>query len=305
MNKQENETKGNWKEIGKRLLFPNTFVVFLLFNLTIAGLLYIFMNHLDTHPIASCFYAVAFYSLVIVCARIPRIVKNVQKGLHANKYSHRYLTDRELRMNFSMYRGLIITFVFALFKTVMGLVYHTPWLYAMAGYNVIMSILRFVVVYQSMRMGTDEESRQRRERITARICGWLLLVLNIAVSVIMYMVIVLKQTIEYHEIVVIALAAYTFYCFTMAVINVVKYRKKNPIFSAIKNIDLVKAIVSVFTLQVAMLTRFGADGDLDMGFMNTLTGIAVTVAINTIAALMLARSRKDRGQKIELEITKE
>lgn len=295
MNKPSEETIKKWKKIGIKILFPHTFLVFLLFNLTVAGLVFIFMNHLEENLLAICFYVIAFYSLVIVCVRLPRMIKNIQRGLHSNKYSHRYLTDRELRMNFSMYRGLIIGIGFAVFKTITGLVYHTPWLYAMAGYNVIMSLMRFVVVFQTQRRGLSEEDKERRANISAWICGWLMMVLNIAVSVIMYMVIVLKQTIEYHEIVVIALAAYTFYCFTMAIINVIKYRKKNLAYSTIKNIDLVKAIVSIFTMQVAMLTRFGADSTLDMGLMNTLTGVAVTIAINTIAALMLARISKDKG----------
>ena len=301
MNKPSEETIKKWKKVGVKLLFPPTFVVFLFFNLTVVGLVFIFMNNLGENPIAACFYAVSFYSLVIVCARIPRIVKKVQRGLHSNKYSHRYLTDKELRMSFSMYRGLIIGIGFAVFKTITGLVYHTPWLYAMAGYNVIMSLMRFVVVYQTQRKGLSEADREQRANISAWICGWLMMVLNIAVSVIMYMVIVLKQTIEYHEIVVIALAAYTFYCFTMAVINVVKYRKKDFVYSTIKNIDLVKAIVSVFTLQVAMLTRFGEEGSLDMGLMNTLTGIAVTIAINTLAALMLARTNKRKKTQLTTE----
>ena len=72
-------------------------------------------------------------------------------------------------------------------------------------------------------------------------------------------------------------------------------------YSTIKNIDLVKAIVSIFTMQVAMLTRFGEEGTLDMGLMNTLTGIAVTIAINTIAALMLARTNKRKQVRIVTE----
>ena len=52
---------------------------------------------------------------------------------------------------------------------------------------------------------------------------------------------------------------------------------------------MVKAIVSIFTLQVAMLTTFqGQGGEIDMGLMNMLTGIAVTIAINTIGAMMIA-----------------
>ena len=285
-----------WKRVGWNLLFPHTFVVFLMFNLTVAGLLYIFLNQLETNPIAACFYVVAFYSLVIVCARIPRMVKRVQGGLHANKYTHRYLTDGELRMNFSMYRGLIINMIFAVFKIVLGVISNSAWLYAMAGYNTILSIMRFVVVSRAKKKGMSPEQEQMRDLRSAQVCGWLMLILNIAISVIMYMVIVMKQSIIYHEIVVIALAAYTFYCFTMAIINVVKYRKKNAAYFTIKRIDLAKAIVSIFTMQVAMLTQYGGEDGFDTGLMNTLTGIAVTIAINTIAALMLHRVSKDKKE---------
>ncbi len=276
-----------WKKLGMKLLFPPTFVVFLLVNLTIVGLVYIFVNHLDTELLAIIFYVVAFYSLVVVCARIPGIVKKVRGGLYSNKYSNRYLTDAELRMKLSMYRGLIITFVFAVFKVVLGIISNSAWLYAMAGYNMILSIMRFVVVVRTQKKGLSPKEEDRRALQSANVCGWLMLVLNVAISVIMYMVIVLKQTIVYHEIIVITLAAYTFYCFTMAIINVVKYRKKNMAYSTIKRIDLAKAIVSIFTMQVAMLTQYGVEGEIDTGLMNTLTGVAVTVAINTIAAFML------------------
>ena len=103
-------------------------------------------------------------------------------------------------------------------------------------------------------------------------------------------------------IVTIGLAAFTFYSFTMAIINFIRYRKReNPVYSALKRIDLAKAIVSIFTLQVAMLTCFG-DGTLNAGLMNTLTGVAVTVSINTIAAFMLWGVKKDYKQ---LEVQEE
>lgn len=285
-----------WKKIGLVLLFPHTFIVFLLFNLTVVGLCYIFFNHQDSNPIAVAFYVVAFYSLVVVCARIPGIIKKVENGLHSNKYTHRYLTDQELRISFSMYRGLIINMLFAAFKIVLGVISNSAWLYAMAGYNTILSFMRFVVVFRTQKKGLSVEQEKHRNLQSAWVCGWLMLVLNIAISVIMYMVIVLKQTIVYHEIIVITLAAYTFYCFTMAIINVIKYHKKNLAYSTIKRIDLAKAVVSVFTMQVAMLTRFGQDGDIDVGIMNTITGSAVTIVVNTIAALMLSRVSKEKRE---------
>ncbi len=285
----------DWLKIGKSLLFPYRIIIFLLFNLTVVGLIYIFVNHLETHILAILFYVVAFYTLVVVCARIPRIVMNIKNGVYANRYANAYLTDKELRMRISMYRGLLINFVFATFKIILGFLYNSSWLFAMAGYNVILSIMRFVVIFRSQVKGLTEEAMYRRGLQNFKVCGWLMMLLNVAVSVIMFMVIVQKQTIEYHMIVTIGLAAFTFYCFTMAIINMVKYRtRNNPVYAAVKRIDMVKAIVSIFTLQVAMLTSFGGQGaEINNGLMNTLTGIAVTIAINTIAAFMIYAAQRE------------
>lgn len=285
----------NTKEKIKRVLFPHAFIIFLLFNISAAGLVFTFMHKMETHPLAYLIYVISFYTLVVVCVRIPGTVKWVKKKLHENKYTDRYLTDKDLRIRVSMYRSLLITFAFATFKIILGFVYNSSWFFAMAGYNVILSLMRFIMVRQSQQKGLSEYEERKRNLQSYRVCGWLVMVLNVAVSVIMFMVIVQKQTILYNMIVTIGLAAFTFYCFTMAIINTIKYRdRKNPIYAAVKRIDLVKAIVSIFTLQVAMLAVFSEqDATVDIGLMNTLTGVAVTIAINTIGAMMIAGVRSD------------
>ena len=285
----------NWKEKIKRIVFPHEVTVFLMFNISVVGLIYVFIKGLETHWFAYLLYIFSFYALITVCVRVPRIVKWWKRKLHENKYTDRYLTDKDLRMQISMYRGLLISFAFATFKIILGFVYDSSWFFAMAGYNVILSFMRFLIVLQSQKIGLSEEEERKQALLAYRWCGWLMLVLNIAVSVIMFMVIVQNQRIEYHMIACIGLAAFTFYCFTRTVINMIKYsRQKNPIYAAVKRMDMVKAIVSIFTLQVAMLTTFqGQGGEVNIRLMNMLTGIAVTIAINTIGALMIAGANGD------------
>lgn len=298
------EQKKDWKKILHTIFFPHTFVVFLLFNITVAGLIYIFSKNLNENPIAIAFYVVAFYTLILVCLRIPSIVKNTRAGIYKNRYANAYLTDEDLRMRINMYRGLLINFCFATFKIIFGFLYHSSWLFAMAGYNLILSIMRFVVIFRSQAKGFTEEEERRRGLESYHVCGWLMLLLNIAVSVIIFMVIFQNQTIEYHMIVTIALAAFTFYSFTIAIINMVKYHKqKNPVYAAVKRIDMVKSIVSVFTLQVAMLTNFNIpdaqtkEGGVNTMLMNALTGIAVMIAINTIGAFMIHGAKQEFKEK--------
>lgn len=80
---------------------------------------------------------------------------------------------------------------------------------------------------------------------------------------------------EFMESAFYGLAAYTFYGFTAAIISFIKYRSRsNPVYATVKRIQLAKAIVSMFTTQVALITRFsGTDmnsSGFDAGVMNTL-----------------------------------
>ena len=285
----------NIKELLKKIIFPHTLFVFFLFNISIMGLIFVFKNGMEKHLIAHIVYALSSYMLLTVCVRIPAIVKRVQEKLHENRYTDMYLTDKDLRIRISLYRGLLITFIFAAFKIVLGFVYNSSWFFAMAGYNVILSLMRFVLIYHSQKKGLSEYEERKRGLQSYRICGWLVMILNIAVSVIIFMVVVQKQTIKYNKIVAIGLATFTFYCFTRAIINMVKYReRKNPIYAAVKRIDMTKAIVSVFTLQVAMLTTFeGRNEAISMEALNMFTGIIIIIAINTIGATMLHGVQKD------------
>ena len=51
--------------------------------------------------------------------------------------------------------------------------------------------------------------------------------------------------------------------------------------------------MSLFTLQVAMLTTFQGQENMLAPFMNFFTGMAVTLSINTIGALMIAGAKRD------------
>ena len=66
-----------------------------------------------------------------------------------------------------------------------------------------------------------------------------------------------NRTFSHHMITAIAMAAYTFTAFTVAIVNVIKYRKYNsPVFLASKVISFASACVSMLTLTSTLLTTF-------------------------------------------------
>lgn len=285
-----------WKKILWKVLFPHTLIIFVLFNVSVVLLLYAFLGKDCPEVIAYISYFVSAYGLTVVCARVPGIVKKVKKGLYRNKYTNLLLTDKELRIRISLYGGLGINICFALFKVVMGVLYQSAWLFAMAGYNTILSGMRFILVYRDQNERKEESDYEKRLRglHSYKICGWLMLLLNSAISAIVIMVVFHEKKIVYPGYMIYVIALYTFYCLTMAIISMVKYwQRHNPVFSAVKRIGMAKALVSTFTMQAAMLTQFGEGNSLESKMANGATGIGVCLIITTMAVFMLTGVKKD------------
>ncbi len=285
-----------WKKVFLRLLFPHPVLIFFLVNISAALLIYAFCGKNCPPVVAYVSYALSAYALTVVCARMPAIIKKTKGKIYSNKYANKFITEKDLRVRASLYNGLLINICFAIFKVVMGVLYNSAWLFAMAGYNVILSILRFILVYRDQtnrKEETDYDKRLQGLR-SYKTCGWLMLLLNIAVSVIVVMVVLENQTIEYPGFMIYAIAAFSFYCLTMAIINMVKYRhRQNPVFAAVKRIGLAKALVAIFTLQVALLTQFGGGTGMSNRMANAATGAAVCVMTLAIAILMIINADKD------------
>ena len=136
--------------------------------------------------------------------------------------------------------------------------------------------------------------RMREELIRYRNCGIVFLVMNFTLSLMTFFMVYWDKTFIHHEITTIAMAAYTFTTFTIAIINIVKYRKyKSPVYSASKAISLAAACVSMLTLTSTMLTTFGEGNEILMRriMLGSLGGV-ISVFIIGMAIYMIANAGK-------------
>jgi divalent metal cation (Fe/Co/Zn/Cd) transporter len=119
--------------------------------------------------------------------------------------------------------------------------------------------------------------------------------MNLALTLIVFFMIYWNRTFNHHMITAIAMAAYTFSAFSMAIVNVVKYKKYNsPVFSASKAISFASACVSMLTLTSTLLTTFN-DGKMDVisqKIMLGSVGFAVSGVVVMMAIFMILRSTK-------------
>ncbi len=206
-----------------------------------------------------------------------------------------YLNDREFRARVSLYSGLFINMFYAVFKCATGAIFSSAWLWAIGIYYVMLSAIRFMLLRNVHITDKKEHTLERKihEYRSARLCGIMMLALNMAMSGMTVQMIWQNRGYEYKGYIIYISAMYAFYCFINAVVNVVKFaRINNAILSSAKILSLAGALMSMFALQTAMFSAFGGGEKLQRQ-MNTITGSAVCIIVTGMAVFMIVKSNKN------------
>ncbi len=281
------------KKIGKALFFPHIAVLWILFPIAIGFLVYGMVVLGEVHPVSIASYVLAAYTLTVWCCRIPNIISFFKNFKNENKYVQLWTGDVRLRMNVSLFGGFVWNAIYAVFQLCLGIYHHTFWYYSLAGYYFFLGIMRFSLANftRTHKPGEDMTAELKQYRN----CGIVFLLLNLALALIIFFMVYWNRTFHHHQITTIAMAAYTFFSFTMAIINIVRYRKiGSPVYSASKAISLAAACVSMLTLEATMLTTFG-DGTMDLLTRRIFlgaTGGTISAFIIGMAIYMIVRATK-------------
>lgn len=288
-----------WIKIGLKIVRPHILVVVFMTFAAIVSLIYsaLCLKPYDILSIVS--YVVSFYALVVVCFRIPNMIKMFKSVRNENEYVVKYRQDATLRIKLSLYGTLIFNGAYAALQLGMGLWHHSICFYSLAGYYILLAIMRFMLLRHTKEYNPLQDIEKELKRY--RICGMYLLLLNSALTVILFYIIWHNITFKHHEITTIAMAAYTFTTFTFAIINTIRYRKyKSPVFSAAKAISLACACVSMITLEATMLTTFSAGNDERFRrIMMATSGGVVSIFIVGMAIYMIVNATKQLKNKCE------
>ena len=269
------------------LLFVLVSAVLLIFAFAVPG----------TNPMVSYVgYFVSAYTLAVVCAGMPKILRKVKKGLYANTYSKKILTNKKLRTEIFLYASCGFSIFYAVFKLCAGLYYHSVWIGAVAVYYIIVSLMRFGLIKRYRNnLQRKNDSEQRLFGLKSyRFCGVLMFILNIAVTGLVIQLVWKGETYQYPGFLIYAFAAYSFYCIGIAIRNMAKHRKlEQPVLAAAKMLSFACALMSILATQTAMLTQFGDGNALFTRIMNAVTGSAVCFLIFGLAVWMVRRANKE------------
>lgn len=157
-------------------------------------------------------------------------------------------------------------------------------------YYLALAIMRFLLIhYLRFRKKTaDKKDELRRYRT----CGYMLFLINVAFVGITILAVQKKAGFHYPGYLIYVMAMYAFYSVAMAVINLIKYCKYgSPVMSAAKVINMSTALVSIFSLETAMLAEFGNENDEQLRLiMTSLTGAGVSLIVIGMAVFMIIKS---------------
>lgn len=283
------------KKVLKKILYPHIIFTIVLFIVTMTLLVYSAINLSDS-LIIYILYGLSFYSLLIFCLRIPNIIKYFKRLKTENKYVSKWFNDPHLRINVSLYGSFLWDFIYSIFQFLLGIYNKSFWFYTLSAYYFLLAIMRYYLSKHTKKYKAGEMYEMELKKYN--FCGWMLLLMNIIVSVMIFFFIYWNKTFYHHEIITIAIATYTFIAFTVAIVNYVKYKKyKSFIYSIVKTISLVSASVSMMTLTVTMLTTFGSDSNEYFNkIMIRFVGAAVAIFIIVMAIIVIINSKKKKKE---------
>ena len=291
-----------WKKLIK-YLYPPLWVIILLVLICTAALVYTFIGGYEAHPAAYFTYVLSFYTLTAVVMRcikvVPKQYRAAKAKIYANPIGNRYFTDHKFKTHVTLYRNLAVNILYVGVNIVSGFLYHTAWFFVLAFYYTILAVMRFLLVrfVNRVGIGNDRFSELRRSRL----CGYILLTINLALSGAVLMILYQNKGYEYHGILIYVMAAYTFYITTVAIVNLVKYRKLgSPVMSMTKIISMAAALVSMLSLETAMFSEFGKDmSPENQRLMIMLTGAGVSIIIVAMAVYSIVKNSKEIKQIME------
>lgn len=287
----------DWKTICKRLLTPPVWLMILLILASAAALVAVFLKGWEETVGAYVTYVLSFYTLavtVLYCVGVfPNCYRSVKQKVYGTEFGGRYMTDVVFKTHVSLYRSLVINLLYVVLNLVSGLLYKSVWFTILAVYYIILSVMRFLLArfVRGTGIGQDRLGELRRSRL----CAWILMLVNVALSGAVMMMMYQGRGSEYAGMLIYVMALYTFYITVSAVINLFKYQKyQSPVISATKVIDLTAALVSMLNLETAMFAAFGGDMAAEsQRLMIALTGAGISIVVITLALYTVCRATRE------------
>lgn len=280
------------KELVKRIFLPNKILGFILFDISFGLLIYVFVCHLEETLVVYISYILSAYALTIFCIWLYKVCQFSNNYIKENSKIYKiYKENNKIITKISMILSSSLNLIYGAFKLILGLYYRSAWLITFAVYYLLLCFMKSSLV---MNVEKDNFGKNiKKEYKKLKHTGVILLFLNIILVGMVILIICQNQTIIYPGYLIFIVAMYDFYLIINAFINLFKYRKQNsPILIASKCINLTVAMISMVSLEVAMVSHFGNNDVSYKQLMTGIMGFAICFINSFMSIYMIVKSSK-------------
>lgn len=253
-------------------------------------------------------YTFSAYGLIIFCTGAKNIFFDLKKLIKNNRFwifitntklVNRFLTDVSFRMKISLFIGLFINLFYSSTNLISGISTRSVWFISMFGYYIILSFLKFYLLFHVKRYTLGENLISEYKKI--RFCGYMLLLMNQALVVVVMFIVKQNKVRTYPGFLIYVVAIHAFYSVISTSYSLIKFKKYgSPVLSASKAISFTSALVSMLSLETTMLTHFGNNNNLQYkGLMTAITGVAVCLIVLGIAIFMIYHSTVELNKNLK------
>ena len=279
-----------------KLLHPPKWALLTLPPIVFAALTYVLLKGQKSSMLTYMIYCMSVYCLTIWILPLPRLFRkakaNTMHRLTGTVFGGKYIGDLAFRGSVSIYQGMMVNFLYVVFRIFAGIRYASVWFITIAIYYLLLGVMRLSLILSYRNRNVKSELRCYRRT------AWLLFLLNIPMGGMIVLMVLTDSGYSYPGYVIYLSALYTFYTVILAIVNLVKFRKLgSPILLAAKVLSFVAALMSLLGLQTAMISQFSTGGESFRRMMNAITGSSVWFAVILTAVYMLLHSRKMKEMK--------
>lgn len=289
-----------FKERFERLLSPKKIGVILSYFFTVLfctqalvfALLTVRSTLIDVLSYVS--YVLAFitlsYSTYLTVVYAPKIVRFVKSKISNTRIGAKLLSRYDFKTMVFASLSTVINTAFVIVHVLLAFLSGSPvWYACMALYYASLALARLGILLHQKKKHNDDNQLLALKRF--RVCGIILSIIPLFLLPPILQIIFLNKAFTYEGLWIFAFALYAFLKITWAIKNLIKSTKQDDVMvKAIRNIGLADAVVSVFSLQTALLYTF-SEG-LDYGIFNVITGGIVCILTIGLGVYMIIKSNR-------------
>ena len=253
-----------------------------------AGLVWVFVSGREAWWPAYLLYALSAYTLTALCVQLPGGIRGVKSWLIRHPKIAALLKNKEFKFLLELYFEQFINFAYGIFKIVSGVVIGSAWIGCDGIYNMAQALIQLFQILRRKKPGTLVQQWK-----SYRFCGGLVLLMHLTLIGIVFQMLNWHRVEENGEIMIIATAAFAFYKFINAFIDLARDRKHaHPIDSSVRMLEFSQAIFAIFSLQAGMLHTFGT-GESWEDLLNIVSGCTVCLLTVAMGIYMIRRSNRE------------